>query len=75
MTVISGKDYNGRTFGRASQNVFVRNFTVVNSPNSAMSIGSGMSAGIRNVTFTDIYFNGTSSGPRMKASRGRGGNT
>ena len=73
MAVKSGKDYNGRTFGRTTENVIVRNFTIFNSSNSGMSIGSEMSGGVRNVTFTDIYANGTDCGPRIKTARGRGG--
>lgn len=74
IAVKSGKDWNGRTFGRATENVIVRNFTIFNSSNSGMSIGSEMSGGVRNVTFIDVFANGTGCGPHVKSARGRGGN-
>jgi polygalacturonase len=73
VAVISGIDYLGRTFGRTTENILIRNFTITNANNGAMSIGSEMSAGVRNVTFIDIFANGTGCGPRIKAARGRGG--
>lgn len=39
-----------------------------------LSIGSEMSAGVRNVTFQNITMNGSGAGPRIKSQRGRGGN-
>lgn len=39
-----------------------------------MSIGSEMSGGVRNVTFHDVFANGTGVGARIKSRRGRGGN-
>ena len=38
-----------------------------------MSIGSGTAGGIENLTVTDCSFDGTTSGIRIKTSRGRGG--
>lgn len=73
MSVKSGKDYNGRTFGRTSENILVRNFTVYNSSLGGFSIGSEMSGGVRNVTFTDIYMSGVGNAVVVKIARGRGG--
>uniref|UniRef100_A0A914D545 Pectate lyase superfamily protein domain-containing protein n=1 Tax=Acrobeloides nanus TaxID=290746 RepID=A0A914D545_9BILA len=70
IAVKSGKDYLGRTYGRTTENVLVRNFTV--GTTAGLAIGSEMSAGIRNVTFKDIVMNGSAYGISMKSDRGRG---
>lgn len=41
--------------------------------NSGLSIGSGMSGGVKNLTVRDCVLNGTARGPRFKTCRGRGG--
>lgn len=63
----------GREYGRATRNVVVRNFTIFNSTNSAMSIGSETSGGIRNITYENIWANYTGAAARIKSARGRGG--
>uniref|UniRef100_A0A914WRR4 Glycoside hydrolase family 28 n=1 Tax=Plectus sambesii TaxID=2011161 RepID=A0A914WRR4_9BILA len=71
IAVKSGIDYLGRTFGRTTENVMVRNMSIGTS--HGLSIGSEMSGGVRNITFKDIFVNGSAAGPRIKSQRGRGG--
>uniref|UniRef100_A0A914X7P5 Glycoside hydrolase family 28 protein n=1 Tax=Plectus sambesii TaxID=2011161 RepID=A0A914X7P5_9BILA len=70
IAVQSGMDYFGRTFGRTTENVIIRNMTIERS--HGLSIGSEMSAGIRNVTFENISVNGSDAGVKIKSQRGRG---
>ena len=67
----SGKNWFGRTFGKPTQNVIVRN--CVFGTGHGITVGSEMSAGVYNVTFENIYANGTGTGVRLKSERGRGG--
>ena len=73
IAVKSGKDYNGRTFGRTSENILIRNVTIFNSSNTGLSIGSEMSGGVRNVTFMEIFSNHCANAAVIKIARGRGG--
>ncbi|XP_062515864.1 uncharacterized protein LOC134191272 isoform X2 [Corticium candelabrum] len=71
LCVKSGKDWFGRTFGSASKNIVFQNNMIYHG--HGITIGSEMSAGIRNVTFINITMDGTSNGVRLKSQRGRGG--
>jgi hypothetical protein len=71
IAVKSGRNYLGRTFGRTSENITIRNMTVGNS--QGLSVGSEVSGGARNVTFENIFMNGTVYGPHVKSLRSRGG--
>jgi polygalacturonase len=71
IAVKSGIDYLGRTFGKPTENVLIQRLTA--GTGHGLSVGSEMSAGVRNVTFRDITMNGTANGPRLKSQRGRGG--
>ena len=63
VSVKSGIDWYGRTFGRPSKNVMIRN-TIVGTSHGC-SIGSEMSGGVNNVTFENILMNATGTGVRM----------
>jgi polygalacturonase len=76
IAVKSGIDWLGRTFGRPTRNVLVRNMTVLSG--NGFAIGSESSAGVDNVTFVDVLVNASSSAPikhglYVKSARGRGG--
>jgi polygalacturonase len=79
VAVKSGINWFGRAFGRRSENVLVRRVTVGPAPdkpgdvNTALTVGSEMSAGVRNVTFEDCVMVGTALGSYVKSERGRGG--
>lgn len=57
--------------GPGGENVHVSRCTL--GVGHGLSIGSYTSGGVRNVVVEDVSFNGTTSGIRMKSSRGRGG--
>jgi hypothetical protein len=67
----NGIDWWGRTYGRPSYNLTFRRVRA--GTGHGVSIGSEMSAGISDVLFDDVYMRGTSTGPRIKSQRGRGG--
>jgi len=67
----NGVDWWGRTYGRSSYNLTFRRVRA--GSGHGISIGSEMSAGIRDVLFEDVYMRGTATGPRIKTQRGRGG--
>ncbi len=67
----SGKDWAGRTYGRPTANVTVRNMVL--GTGHGITVGSETSGGVYNVTFENIVANGTGTGVRLKSERGRGG--
>lgn len=67
----SGKNWFGRTYGKPTQNVIVRNS--VFGTGHGITVGSEMSAGVYNVTFENLIANNTGTGVRLKSERGRGG--
>ena len=71
IAIKSGRNWYGRTFGRPSRNVTVRNS--VFGTGHGMSIGSEMSGGVYDVLFENITSSGGGCGPRIKSERGRGG--
>ena len=68
----SGRDEEGRRRGRPTENVTVRNCTVLHG-HGGVVIGSEMSGGVRNVSVTNCVFRDTETGLRFKTARGRGG--
>jgi len=68
----SGRDEEGRRRGRPTENVTVRNCTVLHG-HGGVVIGSEMSGGVRNVAVTNCVFRDTDTGLRFKTTRGRGG--
>jgi DNA sulfur modification protein DndE len=68
----SGRDEEGRRRGKPTENVTVRNCTVLHG-HGGVVIGSEMSGGVRNVSVTNCVFKGTDTGLRFKTTRGRGG--
>lgn len=68
----SGKDEDGRRYGRACRNVVIENCTVYHG-HGGFVIGSEMSGGAENILVQDCRFLGTDVGLRFKSARGRGG--
>ncbi|GGA82218.1 polygalacturonase [Flavobacterium palustre] len=72
ITIKSGRDLNGRNYGKACENITITNCVML-AGHGGVVIGSEMSGGVKNVTISNCVFDGTDAGIRMKASRGRGG--
>lgn len=71
VAVKSGIDWLGRTYGRTTSGVVVRNMVV--GASHGLSVGSEMSAGVRDVLFDNVTMVGASAGAHVKSCRGRGG--
>jgi polygalacturonase len=68
----SGRDADGRKWGKPCENITITNCTML-AGHGGVVIGSEMSGGVKKVTISNCVFDGTDTGIRMKASRGRGG--
>jgi polygalacturonase len=68
----SGKDADGRRVNRPTENVSIVNCTVHHA-HGAVTLGSEIAGGIRNVVAANITCDGTEIGVRIKSRRGRGG--
>jgi hypothetical protein len=68
----SGKDADGRRVNRPTENVSIANCTVHHA-HGAVTLGSEIAGGIRNMVANNITCNGTQIGVRIKSRRGRGG--
>lgn len=68
----SGRDEDAWAVGIPCENVVVRN-CIAKAGHGGITIGSEMSAGVRNVFVTDCDFDGTDRGIRLKTRLGRGG--
>ncbi len=68
----SGKDADGRRVNRPTENVSIANCTVHHA-HGAVTLGSEIAGGIRNVVADNITCQGTAIGVRIKSRRGRGG--
>lgn len=71
IAVKSGKIYMGRKFKRASESIRVHNCLMENG-HGAVTIGSEMAGGVKNLTVEDCVFSDTDRGLRIKTRRGRG---
>lgn len=71
IAIKAGKDWFGRTFGRPSKNITVRDSVI--GTGHGLSIGSEMSGGVYDVLFQNISADGLGTGVRIKSQRGRGG--
>ncbi len=71
IAVKSGKIYMGRKFRRASESIRVHNCLMQNG-HGAVTIGSEMAGGVKNLTVEDCDFYDTDRGLRIKTRRGRG---
>jgi len=71
IAVKSGRNWYGRTFGRPSRNITVRDS--VFGTGHGISIGSEMSGDVYDVLFQNISGTGMVQGVRIKSERGRGG--
>ncbi len=72
MVIKSGKDADGRRVNRPTENVSISNCTVHHA-HGAVTLGSEIAGGIRNVVADNITCDGTQIGVRIKSRRGRGG--
>lgn len=72
ITIKSGRDADGRKYGKPTENVTITNCTML-SGHGGVVIGSEMSGGIKKITISNCVFDGTDRGIRIKAARGRGG--
>ena len=71
LCVKSGRDWDGRQFGRPSRDILFRNNVI--GRGHGITVGSETSGGVFNVTFENISMAKTGTGIRMKTERGRGG--
>lgn len=67
----SGKLYMGRKYGVASENIHIYRCKMENG-HGAVTVGSEMSAGVKNVLVENCVFSHTDRGLRIKTRRGRG---
>ncbi len=72
IVIKSGKDADGRRVNRPTENVSIANCTVHHA-HGAVTLGSEISGGIRNLVADNITCQGTDIGVRIKSRRGRGG--
>ncbi|HOI28530.1 MAG TPA: glycoside hydrolase family 28 protein [Melioribacteraceae bacterium] len=72
ITIKSGRDEDGRDWGKACQNITITNCTMLEG-HGGVVIGSEMSGDVRKVTISNCVFDGTERGIRLKTMRGRGG--
>jgi len=76
VAIKSGKDKQGRKANVPSMNIKVEHVTILGG--HALSVGSEMSGGVKNIVFSDIIFDGRNNkfgvgSARVKTMRGRGG--
>ena len=71
IVIKSGRDADGRRINRPTELVTITN-CVMHRGHGAVTIGSEMSGGIRDITASNIVCRGTDRGIRLKAQRGRG---
>jgi DNA sulfur modification protein DndE len=68
----SGANEEGRRLGVPTENILIEDCVVYHA-HGGVTIGSEMSAGVRNVRVNNCIFMGTDLGLRFKSQRGRGG--
>ena len=69
----SGRGMEAVRIGRPTQNVVIKNCTLVSSIFAGLGIGSEMSGGIRNVRLENCLISGRQNGILIKSRDGRGG--
>ena len=72
IVIKSGKDADGRRVNKPTENVSIANCTVRHA-HGAVTLGSEIAGGIRNLVADNITCDGTQIGVRIKSRRGRGG--
>jgi len=72
IVIKSGKDADGRRVNKPTENVSIVNCTVHHA-HGAVTLGSEIAGGIRNLVADNITCDGTQMGVRIKSRRGRGG--
>lgn len=72
IAIKSGRDHDGRSVGRPSENIVIRN-CVFGSRHSGLCIGSEMSGGVRNIFIEDVKMKSVSSAFYFKSNLDRGG--
>jgi polygalacturonase len=72
IAIKSGRDLDGRTIARPSENIVIRNITM-GSRHSGLCIGSEMSGDVRNVFMEDCKIESVSSAIYFKGNLDRGG--
>jgi polygalacturonase len=71
IAVKSGKIYMGRKYKTPTQNMLVEN-CLMESGHGAVTVGSEIAGGVRNMTVRNCFFHNTDRGLRIKTRRGRG---
>ena len=71
IAVKSGKIYMGRKYKTPSENIYIRQ-CLMEDGHGAVTLGSEMAGGIRNLMVEDCIFRNTDRGLRIKSRRGRG---
>ncbi len=71
IAVKSGKIYMGKKHKTPSENIFIRQCLMENG-HGAVTIGSEMAGGVKNLTVEECLFRHTDRGLRIKTRRGRG---
>lgn len=69
----SGRGMEAVRIGRPTENVLIRNCTLVSSLFAGLAMGTEMSGGIRNVRIEDCLISGRQNGIFIKSRNGRGG--
>ena len=72
IVIKSGKDADGRRVNKPTENVSISNCTVHHA-HGAVTLGSEIAGGVRNLVAENITCDGTQMGVRIKSRRGRGG--
>lgn len=71
IAIKSGKIYMGKTYHTPSQGIHIRQCLMENG-HGAVTIGSEMAGGVKDVEVDSCYFHNTDRGLRIKTRRGRG---
>ncbi|MBE5961586.1 MAG: glycoside hydrolase family 28 protein, partial [Lachnospiraceae bacterium] len=71
IAIKSGKIYMGKTYKTPSSNIMIRQCFMENG-HGAITVGSEIAAGVKEITATDCLFINTDRGLRIKTRRGRG---
>lgn len=72
IVIKSGRDEDGRSAAKPTENVTISNCTMLNG-HGGVVIGSEMSGNVKRIAISNCVFEGTDRGIRLKSMRGRGG--